>query len=132
MAAALYAGQLYDSLQHAQRLLVRVSNMGPLVSLLKAAMIREEFLRVNRDLTCAFNILAAGEQLLVSLAVPICIMLFTVSMPKLYPPRSALGAICWLSMLPEVALFFPLAIACATPAIKGHDQVWLHKHNIAA
>jgi hypothetical protein len=40
--------------------------MGPLVSLLKAHIVREEFLRTNRDLLDTFGILARGEQLLVS------------------------------------------------------------------
>lgn len=39
--------------------------MGPLVSLLKANHVREEFLRTNRDLLDTFAILARGEQLLV-------------------------------------------------------------------
>lgn len=39
--------------------------MGPLVSLLKAHNVREDFLRTNRDLLDTFGILARGELLLV-------------------------------------------------------------------
>jgi hypothetical protein len=39
--------------------------MGPLMSLLKANVVRGEFLRINRDITSTFGLLAAGEQLLV-------------------------------------------------------------------
>jgi hypothetical protein len=46
-------------------LLGKVAAMGPLVSLLKANIMREEFLRTNRDLLDTFGILAGGEQLLV-------------------------------------------------------------------
>jgi hypothetical protein len=41
--------------------------MGPLLSLMKAYSVRDEFLRVNKDIVNTFNILAAGEQLLVSI-----------------------------------------------------------------
>lgn len=57
--------QLHAGLLSADRLLAQVSRMGPLMSLLKAHIVREEFLRINRDITATFNILAAGEQLLV-------------------------------------------------------------------
>jgi hypothetical protein len=60
-------GTLRDTLSSAQNLLVRVTSTGPLVSLLLAAEFREEFLRVNRDLSTIFNILGSGEKLLVSL-----------------------------------------------------------------
>lgn len=49
----------------AQRLLGDVASMGPLMSLLKANAVRGEFLRINRDITGTFGLLAAGEQLLV-------------------------------------------------------------------
>jgi hypothetical protein len=35
------------------------------MSLLKANAVRGEFLRINRDITTTFSLLAAGEQLLV-------------------------------------------------------------------
>jgi len=53
--------QLHAGLLSADRLLAQVSRMGPLMSLLKAHIVREEFLRINRDITATFNILAAGE-----------------------------------------------------------------------
>lgn len=40
--------------------------MGPLLSLVKAYSVRSQFLRVNKDIINTFNILASGEQLLVS------------------------------------------------------------------
>ena len=40
--------------------------MGPLVSLLRASWVREEFLQINRDLTNMVSILGSGEKLLVS------------------------------------------------------------------
>jgi hypothetical protein len=61
-------GQLHAQLQQVHNLLGKVSAMGPLVSLLKAHIVREDFLRTNRDLLDTFGILARGEQLLVSLA----------------------------------------------------------------
>jgi hypothetical protein len=60
------AGQLYAQLLQVHSLLGKVSAMGPLVSLLKAHLVRDEFLRTNRDLLDTFGILAGGEQLLVS------------------------------------------------------------------
>jgi hypothetical protein len=36
------------------------------MSLIKANVVRDEFLRINRDITSTFSLLAAGEQLLVS------------------------------------------------------------------
>lgn len=61
----LFAGQLHAQLLRVHSLLSKVSAMGPLVSLVKAHHIREEFLRTNRDLLDMFGILARGEQLLV-------------------------------------------------------------------
>jgi hypothetical protein len=61
------AAQLYANLLGAHGLLQRVSRMGPLLSLMKAYSVRDEFLRVNKDIVNTFNILAAGEQLLVSI-----------------------------------------------------------------
>jgi hypothetical protein len=58
-------GQLYASLLPAQSLLSEVARMGPLMSLIKANVVRDEFLRINRDITSTFSLLAAGEQLLV-------------------------------------------------------------------
>jgi hypothetical protein len=49
----------------AKRLLSEVARMGPLMSLIKANVVRDEFLRINRDITSTFSLLAAGEQLLV-------------------------------------------------------------------
>ena len=60
------AGQLHASLLPAQSLLSEVARMGPLMSLIKANVVRDEFLRINRDITSTFSLLAAGEQLLVS------------------------------------------------------------------
>jgi hypothetical protein len=67
---AWIAGQLHAQLLQVVDLLGKVSAMGPLrgprlVSLLKAHIVREEFLRTNRDLLDTFGILARGEQLLV-------------------------------------------------------------------
>jgi hypothetical protein len=62
-------GQLHAQLLRVHALLGKVSAMGPLVSLLKAHIVREEFLRTNRDLLDTFGILARGEQLLVSQGV---------------------------------------------------------------
>jgi hypothetical protein len=59
------AGQLHAQLLQVHNLLGKVSAMGPLVSLLKANIVREDFLRTNRDLLDTFGILARGEQLLV-------------------------------------------------------------------
>jgi hypothetical protein len=59
------AGQLHAGLLPAQRLLSDVARMGPLMSLIKANAVRDEFLRINRDITSTFSLLAAGEQLLV-------------------------------------------------------------------
>lgn len=59
------AGQLHAQLLQVHSLLSKVAGMGPLVSLLKAHHVREEFLRTNRDLLDTFGILARGEQLLV-------------------------------------------------------------------
>lgn len=67
MCAWCCAGQLHADLLAAQALLARVSQMGPLMSLLKAHIVRSEFLRINRDITSVFGILASGEQLLVRL-----------------------------------------------------------------
>jgi hypothetical protein len=66
VSAWCFAGQLYAQLLEVRNLLGKVSAMGPLVSLLKANIVREEFLRTNRDLLDTFGILARGEQLLVS------------------------------------------------------------------
>jgi hypothetical protein len=60
------AEQLYDQLLEIHALLVRVGNMSTLVALIKAASVRDDFQRTNRDLINTFNILAQGEQLLVS------------------------------------------------------------------
>jgi hypothetical protein len=43
-----------------------VASTGPLLSLLRAADVRQDFLRINRDLSNCFNILGAGEKLIVS------------------------------------------------------------------
>jgi hypothetical protein len=59
------AGQLHAQLLQVHSLLGKVSAMGPLVSLLKAHNVREDFLRTNRDLLDTFGILARGELLLV-------------------------------------------------------------------
>jgi hypothetical protein len=59
------AAQLHANLLGAHSLLQRVSGMGPLLSLIKAYSVRDEFLRVNKDIVNTFAILAAGEQLLV-------------------------------------------------------------------
>jgi hypothetical protein len=60
------AEQLHAQLLQVHNLLSKVSAMGPLVSLIKAHIVREDFLRTNRDLQDTFGILARGEQLLVS------------------------------------------------------------------
>lgn len=65
-AAVVTAAQLHANLLGAHGLLQRVSHMGPLLSLIKAYSVRDEFLRVNKDIVNTFGILAAGEQLLVS------------------------------------------------------------------
>jgi hypothetical protein len=73
--SACIAGQLHAQLLQVYDLLGKVSAMGPLVSLLKAHIVREEFLRTNRDLLDTFGILARGEQLLVSLVQQSCHMI---------------------------------------------------------
>jgi hypothetical protein len=60
------AEQLRVQLLEIHALLVRVGNMSALVALIKAASVRDDFQRTNRDLINTFNILAHGEQLLVS------------------------------------------------------------------
>lgn len=55
---------IFKGLSDAEQLLRRVANMGPLVSLLSASWVREEFLQINRDLTNMFSILGSGEKLL--------------------------------------------------------------------
>jgi hypothetical protein len=83
------AGQLHAQLLRVHALLGKVSTMGPLVSLRKAHIVREEFLRTNRDLLDTFGILARGEQLLVSQGVSIGYsgvqrtFLSTVTAPKI-------------------------------------------------
>jgi hypothetical protein len=62
----LLAEQLRAQLMEIHALLVRVGNMSALVALIKAASVRDDFQRTNRDLINTFNILAQGEQLLVS------------------------------------------------------------------
>lgn len=57
---------LRAQLEDVYRLLLRVKNMSTLVALVKANNVRDEFQRTNRDLINTFNILAQGEQLLVS------------------------------------------------------------------
>ena len=61
------AGKLRVALQEALQLLQDVTRTGPLMALLTASMLREDFIRVNRDLMNTFHLLAAGEQLLVRL-----------------------------------------------------------------
>lgn len=70
-------------------LLGKVSTMGPLVSLRKAHIVREEFLRTNRDLLDTFGILARGEQLLVSHVVQWSMQSTMVARPK---KRSSKGS----------------------------------------
>jgi hypothetical protein len=69
---ALHAEQLYSQLEDVRGLLIEVSKMSTLVSLVKAAAVREDFLRTNRDLMNTFFILAQGEQLLVSTGHTVC------------------------------------------------------------
>ena len=69
MCVFAITGQLHAQLLRVHALLGKVSAMGPLVSLLKANIVRAAFLRTNRDLLDTFGILARGEQLLVSQGV---------------------------------------------------------------
>jgi hypothetical protein len=48
--------------------------MGPLLSLIRAYSVRDEFLRVNKDIVNTFAILAAGEQLLVGIAFTVAVI----------------------------------------------------------
>jgi hypothetical protein len=65
LCAGFLVGQLHAQLLQVHNLLGKVSAMGPLVSLIKAHIVREEFLRTNRNLLDTFGILARGVQLLV-------------------------------------------------------------------
>lgn len=56
-------GKLGAALQDASKLVASIGNMGPLVALVMALHIRDEFLRVNRDLMNTFHMLASGENL---------------------------------------------------------------------
>jgi hypothetical protein len=85
------AGQLHAQLLRVHALLGKVSAMGPLVSLLKAHIVREEFLHTNRDLLDTFGILARGEQLLVSHVVQWSMQSTMVARPKKDHPRGHHG-----------------------------------------
>lgn len=63
------AEQLNAQLLEVQKLLVQVSKMSTLVALIKADSVRDAFCRTSRDLVNTFQILAVGEQLLVSCGV---------------------------------------------------------------
>lgn len=60
------AAALCETLEQARALLIKVSNTGPLMSLLMAKALRDEFLAISRDLHNTFQSMAAGEKLLVS------------------------------------------------------------------
>ena len=56
-------GDVEEALLNARKLLEKSTKEGALKSLLLARWIREEFLRANRDLCNAFNILCQGALL---------------------------------------------------------------------
>ena len=59
-------GGMEDALISAQKMARRVSNTGPLASLLKAGELRYQLQTTATDLMNSLDILAHGEQLLVS------------------------------------------------------------------
>jgi hypothetical protein len=64
------AEDLRAQLEDVYGLLLKVKSMSTLVALVKAHHVRGEFQRTNRDVINTFNILAQGEQLLVSYVIP--------------------------------------------------------------
>jgi hypothetical protein len=56
-------------LESSQAFLARVASTGPLWSLLNAASLRDDFVRIHRDLSSAFTIMGAGESLVVSVVI---------------------------------------------------------------
>jgi hypothetical protein len=99
---------MHAQLLRVHALLGKVSAMGPLVSLLKANIVREEFLRTNRDLLDTFGILARGEQLLVSHLVHWS-MQSTVVAPKDHP-LDGKGPPCY-----QCITMKPAVLCCASP-----------------
>jgi hypothetical protein len=58
-------GKIHDTLTSSQSLLGKLAQTGPLMSLLLARDMREDLLRLNRDLSTAFHTLGTGENLMV-------------------------------------------------------------------
>ena len=61
--------KIHDTLISSQSLLHKLGQTGPLMSLVLAANMRDDLLRLNRDLSAAFHTLGTGENLMVSYKV---------------------------------------------------------------
>ena len=61
--------KIHDTLLSSQNLLSKLAQSGPLISLLLATNMRDDLLRLNRDLSSAFHTLGTGENLMVSVTI---------------------------------------------------------------
>ena len=138
----LRAGNVLSALSDAQKLLKRVADTGPLVSLLSASWVRHEFLRINRDLSQTFSILGSGEMLLVSwleraTAFPLSHLVFrqlsvslSLSISQPHPTKKVVGvmvrgwtarrAVQW-SLSTRIVLSH--CLSCASPVVTSNRHM---------